>query len=99
MMERGVGVLLTAAKDGKQGGTPQFVTDTITLMNDGTTWLLLVSVAAAVAVGVFFIIKWYTASENEKPAAAKRIKGVVIGAVGVVIFEVVLKLVLSYYTH
>lgn len=91
-MKRGVGVFLNAAP-------PQFVTDTVSLMNDGTKWLLLISVAAAVAVGVYFIIKWYTASENEKPAAAKRIKGVVIGAVGVVTFEVILKLVLSYYTH
>lgn len=92
MMRRGVGVFLNAAQ-------PQFVTDTVNLMNDGTKWLLVVSVAAAVAVGVFFIFKWFTASENEKPAAAKRIKSVVIGAVGVVTFEVILKLVLSYYTH
>lgn len=78
---------------------PQFITDTIKLGNDAMTWLIAVSAVAAAGFAAWFAFKWYQADENEKPAAAKRIKSVGIGAVGVVIAEAVIKLVLSYYTH
>lgn len=78
---------------------PQFVTDTITLANDASTWLIAVSAVVASFLAGWFGFKWYRADENEKPAAAKRVKGVVIGAVGVVLAEAIIKLVLSYYTH
>ena len=79
--------------------TPQFITDTIRLANDASTWLIALSAVVAGFLAAWFGFKWYRADENEKPAAVKRIKGVAIGAVGVVLAEAIIKLVLSYYTH
>ena len=78
---------------------PQFVTDILTLGNDAMTWLIAISAVVAVVFGIFFIMKWYKADDNEKPAAMKKVQGVIMGAVGVVIFEAFLKLVLSYFIH
>ena len=80
-------------------GLPQFVQDAIRLGNDAMTWVIALSAVAAACFGGYFIMKWYTADDNEKPAALKKVKQVVIGAVGVVIFEAVVKLVLSYFVH
>ena len=84
-------VLLTA--------TPQFVKDTVSFGNALMSVLLVMSGIGAVIVGTIFIIRWYGAEDNDKPAAAKRVKTVVFGAVGAIIFESVLKWVLSFYTH
>ena len=56
------------------GAQPQFVTDLIRLLNDAMTWLLIISAAAAVVLGLVFILQWMAADENEKPAAKKKIK-------------------------
>lgn len=81
------------------GAQPQFVTDLIRLLNDAMTWLLVISAAAAVVLGLIFILQWMAADENEKPAAKKKIKTVVIAAVIAVAFEGVLKFILSYFIH
>lgn len=78
---------------------PQFVTDIIDLGNDAMTWIIAVSAVVAAAMGGYFLVKWYTAEDNEKAPAMKKVKQVVFGAVGVVIFESLIKLVLSYFTH
>lgn len=78
---------------------PQFITDTIRLANDAATWLIVLSAAVAVVFLMWNGIKWYSAEDNEKPAHLKRIKGIFIGAVGVLIAEAVFKFVLAYYTH
>lgn len=78
---------------------PQIIDDSLKLFNDGTTWLIAFSIGLAVFIGIASIIVWYNANENEKPAAVKRIKGVVIGSICVVAFESIFKFILSYYTH
>lgn len=78
---------------------PQFVTDIIRLGNDAMTWIIAISAVVAAAMGGYFLVKWYTADDNEKAPAMKKVKQVVFGAVGVVIFESLIKLVLSYFTH
>lgn len=79
--------------------TPQFITDTTRLANDATKWLIIISAAVAVVLLMWNGIKWYSAEDNEKPAQLKKIKGIFIGAVGVIVAEAVLKFVLAYYTH
>mgnify|MGYP000056442669 CR=1 FL=1 len=81
------------------GAQPQFVTDLIRLLNDAMTWLLIISAAAAVVLGLVFILQWMAADENEKPAAKKKIKTVVIAAVIAVAFEGIMKFILSYFIH
>lgn len=78
---------------------PQFVQDAIRLGNDAMLWVIALSAVAAATWGGYLIMKWYTADDNEKPAAMKKVKQVVFGAVGVVIFEAVIKLILSYFIH
>lgn len=79
--------------------TPQFVQDATLLANDALSWIIAISSVVAAALGAFFLVKWYSADENEKAPAMKKVKQVVLGAVGVLIFEAILKLVLSYFTH
>lgn len=81
------------------GAQPQFVTDLTRLLNDAMTWLLIISAAAAVVLGLWFILQWMSADENEKPAAKKKIKTVVIAAVIAVAFEGIMKFILSYFIH
>lgn len=76
---------------------PTFAQGIINLANDALTILIVISGAIAVGFGVFFIIKWYTADDNEKAPAAKKVRQVVIGAVGVVAFSGILKWVLTYF--
>lgn len=76
---------------------PPFVQGGINLANDAMTWLIVLSGGIAAALGVYNIIKWYSADDNQKPAALKKVKDICFGAVGVVIFEAVIKLVLSYF--
>lgn len=76
---------------------PSWAQGIINLANDAMKIIIVVSGILAVTVGGYFIVKWYTADENEKAPALKKVKQVVFGAVGVVVFEGVLKWVLSYF--
>ena len=76
---------------------PKFVQGIINLFTDGMKYLIAVSLVVAVFMGGFFLVKWYTADDNEKPAAMKKVKHVVIGAVAVIAFEGLLMWVLSYF--
>ena len=76
---------------------PKFVQGIINLFTDGMKFLIAVSIVVAVFMGGFFLVKWYTANENEKPAAMKNVKHVVIGAVAIIAFEGILTWVLSYF--
>ena len=101
MRERMMTVLLAANGAGEEivTQTPQFVSDAVRLANDATTWLLVISAAVAVVLLIYRIFIWYQASDNERPNEQKKIKITIFGAVGVIIGEAVLKLVLSYFTH
>ena len=76
---------------------PSWAQGIINLANDAMRVLIIVSSGVAVAIGAYYIVKWYTADDNEKAPAMKKVKQVVFGAVGVVVFEGVLKWVLSYF--
>ena len=78
---------------------PQFVSDTIRLAKDAMGWLIAISAVMAALFAGWFAFEWYRADENEKPRSMKKLKGVGLGAVGVIVAEAVITLVLSYYTH
>jgi len=86
---------LTGGNEGD--GRPKIVQGIINLFTDAAGYLIGISAVAALVFGVFFGLKWYTAGENDKPAAEKRLKHVVIGAVLVISFEGILSWVLSYF--
>lgn len=76
---------------------PTWAQGIINLANDAMRILIIVSGIVAVTIGAYFIVKWYTADDNEKAPALKKVKQVVFGAVGVVVFEGILKWVLAYF--
>ena len=76
---------------------PKFVQGIINLFTDGMKWLIAISGVVAVFMGGYFLLKWYTASENDKPAQMKNVKNVGIGAVLIISFEGILLWVLSYF--
>lgn len=90
-------ILFVLTTNTNQTALPSFVQSIINLANDATTWLLAISIVLAAVMGIYRGIQWYTADDNEKAPAAKRVKTVIIGAVLVVGFEGILKLVLSYF--
>lgn len=76
---------------------PGFVTSTIKLCDDATTWIIAADVSIAVLVCVFFGVRWKVVAPDKKPAQIEAIKGTIGIAVVVVIISAVVKLVLSYY--
>lgn len=85
-----VGVFLTAV--------PPFATKVCNFFHAATVALIVISVPVAVFAAVWFTIKWYTADENDKPAALKKVKNVIVGAVIVVSIEGLLTWILSFFT-
>lgn len=77
---------------------PIIVSGTKKLASDALSWIIGISSVAGVAWLGWHIFLWYTAGDNDKPAEAKKCKHIVIGIVAVVLVEVIVKLVLSYYT-
>lgn len=84
------GVLLTAM--------PEFATRAANFFHAVIVVLIALSTPAAAVMAIWFTIKWYTADDNDKPAAAKRIKIVLAGAVIVVSIEGVVAWILSFFT-
>lgn len=78
---------------------PQFVTDTIKLLDDVLLWMIIGSIPLGVLVAGFFFVQWCLTDENGKKAAWKRLWTAVACCVGVSLVEGIIKLITSYYVH
>ena len=88
----GVCIMLAAAQ-------PQFLQDALRLGRDIIGWLIAISAVVAVIWLIIEGMKWYQADENEKKPHLKKIKGIFIGAVGVILAEYILTFIMSYFIH
>lgn len=76
---------------------PDFITNTIKLLNDAKGWVIAISVVLAAVALMIQGMKYLNASENDRPALWKKIKGTGIAAIGIVCAEGIVAVILGYY--
>lgn len=76
---------------------PIFISGTLKLVNDLTSWLMGLVVAFMILVFSWNLFKYFGADDNEKPKYIKNAKMTIIVGIAILLASVIIKLIVSYY--
>jgi hypothetical protein len=78
-------------------GSSKLATGTEKLINDVTSWLLVVAPLVTVVAVIYYLIRKTVADEMDTKKWNTRISTAIICCIGVVVASVIIKLIVSYY--
>jgi nitric oxide reductase large subunit len=78
-------------------GSSKLATGTEKLINDVTSWLLVVAPLVTVVAVIYYLIRKTVADELDAKKWNTRISTAIICCIGVVVASVIIKLIVSYY--
>ncbi|MDR1321169.1 MAG: hypothetical protein LBK56_07045 [Gracilibacteraceae bacterium] len=78
-------------------GGSKLATGTEKLVNDVTSWLLVVAPLVAVVAVIYYLIRKTVSDEIDHKKWNTRISTAIICCIGVVLASVIIKLIVSYY--
>jgi nitric oxide reductase large subunit len=78
-------------------GSSKLATGTEKLINDVTSWLLIVAPLVTVVAVIYYLIRKTVSDEIDHKKWNTRISTAIICCIGVVVASVIIKLIVSYY--